>query len=393
MAEELKYCPNCGAEIAATDEFCGKCGFDLKTFRTSHVQSETSSVKPSLATDTTAEQGHPRATVKAKRVAGRKHRKRWPWILFGIVLLLVLCFVGGSWYYSKGNQASRLATEVTSTDDDDIADALVDDNGQKVDDDAVKPLQSLYESDSSARETIKQAVKSMDTSKAPFELVEAGHHFLFTRYVLQAKEYHLTIKTNVKDATITNNGDSVSAKPVSGGYTVDDMLPGRYTMQIAGNVSGSTQSVTKLLPATNIYQQLDNTISVKVKADQDSSDQAPAQQNNNSDQTSDSNDDNSGATDYSYDTSLRNDNTDDDILIGDWRSSAGTWEFNDDGTYEGEDTNDNDLSGNWEVVYHKGNYWNIKFDHDDGKTDVEPYRYENGQLVQCQLKLHWHADD
>ncbi len=233
----------------------------------------------------------------------------------------------------------------------------------------------------------------MDSSQMPFELVKDGHHFLFTRYMLQAKSFRLTVKTNVKDATVTNNGDSVSAKAVSGGYTVDDLFPGRYNLQVAGNVSGSSQSVTKVLPAIDIYKQLDNTVSLKAKAPQTTAAQAPAPQTNNSDQSSDSNDDSSGSTDYSYDISLRNDNTDDDILIGDWRSNAGTWEFNDDGTYEGEDTNDNDLSGTWEVVYHKGNYWNIKYHHDDGQTDVEPYRYQNGQLVQCQMKLHWHADD
>ncbi|GAX07319.1 membrane protein [Secundilactobacillus silagincola] len=388
MAEELKYCPNCGEEVAATDEFCGKCGFNLKAFRTGQIQPEATVVK-SEATSVS----QPRATVKAKRTTGRKPRKRWPWVLGGIVVLLLVCFIGGSWYYSKSNQAERLATEVTSTDDDDIADAVVDDNGQAVDDDAVKPLQALYESNSSARDTIKQAVKTMDSSQMPFELVKDGHHFLFTRYMLQAKSFRLTVKTNVKDATVTNNGDSVSAKAVSGGYTVDDLFPGRYNLQVAGNVSGSSQSVTKVLPAIDIYKQLDNTVSLKAKAPQTTAAQAPAPQTNNSDQSSDSNDDSNGSTDYSYDISLRNDNTDDDILIGDWRSNAGTWEFNDDGTYEGEDTNDNDLSGTWEVVYHKGNYWNIKYHHDDGQTDVEPYRYQNGQLVQCQMKLHWHADD
>ncbi len=205
-----------------------------------------------------------------------------------------------------------MASEVTSTDDDDIADAVVDDNGQEVDDDAVKPLQALYESNSSARDTIKQAVKTMDSSQMPFELVKDGHHFLFTRYMLQAKSFRLTVKTNVKDATVTNNGDSVSAKAVSGGYTVDDLFPGRYNLQVAGNVSGSSQSVTKVLPAIDIYKQLDNTVSLKAKAPQTTAAQAPAPQTNNSDQSSDSNDDSSGSTDYSYDISLRNDNTDDD---------------------------------------------------------------------------------
>ena len=240
MAEELKYCPNCGEEVAATDEFCGKCGFNLKAFRTGQIQPEATAVKSE-----TTSASQPRATAKAKRTMGRKPRKRWPWVLSGIIVLLIVCFIGGSWYYSKSNQAERLATEVTSTDDDDIADAVVDDNGQEVDDDAVKPLQALYESNSSARDTIKQAVKTMDSSQMPFELVKDGHHFLFTRYMLQAKSFRLTVKTNVKDATVTNNGDSISAKAVSGGYTVDDLFPGRYNLQVAGNVSGSSQSVTK----------------------------------------------------------------------------------------------------------------------------------------------------
>lgn len=389
MAEELKYCPNCGAEITATDDFCGKCGFDLKAFRAGQAHSEAATVKP--VKETPIKQTQPKVT--AKRTVGRKKRRRWPWIVGGLIVLLVICFIGGSWYYSKDNQASRLATKVTSTDDDDIAAAVLDDNGQKLDDDAVKPLQALYESDSGARDDIKLAVKTMDSSQSPFEMVKDGHYFLFTRYALRAKAFNLTIKTNVKDATVTGTGDSLPAKPVSGGYTIDNLFPGRYNLQIAGNVSGSGQSVTKLLPSINVYKQLDNTVSVKAKAPQTATAQAPAAQNNSSDQSSDSNDDNDGSTDYSYDTSLRNDNTDDDILIGDWRSSAGTWEFNDDGSYEGEDTKDHDLSGTWEVVYHKDNYWNIKFHHDDGQTDVEPYRYENGQLVQCQLKLHWHADD
>jgi len=397
MPEELKYCPNCGAEVSATDEFCGKCGFDLKAFRAGQAKPAkpaSSGVKPTVTAHTTDRQ--PRM-AKAKRIAGRKPRKRWPWIIGGIVLLLVICFVGGSWYYSKSNQAARLATAVTSTDDDDIAAAVVDDNGQKVDYDAVKPLQSLYEGDANARSAIKQAVKTQNSSQAPFQMVKSGHYLFFDRYVLQTKAFGLTIKTNVKDATVTNNGDSLSTKPISGGYTVASLFPGRYSLQVVGNVSGSSQSVTKVLPSIDIYKQLDNTVSLKAKAPQTAAAQTPAPQNNNSDQSSDSNnnsnDDNGGSTDYSYDKSLRNDNTDDDILIGDWRSSEGTWEFDDDGTYEGEDTNNNDLKGHWEVVYHKGNYWNIKFDHDDGQTDVEPYRYENGQLVQCQLKIHWHVDD
>ncbi|GAX03667.1 membrane protein [Secundilactobacillus pentosiphilus] len=390
MAEELKYCPNCGAEVAATDEFCGKCGFDLKAFRANQTQPKTASVQPTEASENSARLT---AAAKTKRTTGRKHRRRWPWILGGIVFLLVVCFIGGSWYYSKSNQANRLATAVTSTDDDDIAAAVLDDDGQKVDDDAVKPLQNLYESDADARDSIKLAVKTMDSSQAPFEMVKDGHYFLFTRYALRAKDFRLTIKTNVKDATVTGTGDSLSAKPVSGGYTVDNLFPGRYNLQIAGNVSGSSQSVTKLLPSIDVYKQLDNTVSLKAKAPQTTAAPAPVTPNKSSDQSSDSSNDSDGSTDYSYDTSLRNDNTDDDILIGDWRSNVGTWEFSDDGTYEGEDTNDNDLSGNWEVVYHKGNYWNIKYDHDDGKIDVEPYRYEHGQLVQCQLKIHWHADD
>ncbi|MFC6253885.1 zinc-ribbon domain-containing protein [Secundilactobacillus hailunensis] len=77
MPEELKYCPNCGAEVSATDEFCGKCGFDLKTFRAEQAKSAASGAKPTVTAHTTGSQSQPR-TAQEKRVAGRKPRKRWP---------------------------------------------------------------------------------------------------------------------------------------------------------------------------------------------------------------------------------------------------------------------------------------------------------------------------
>lgn len=80
MAEDLKFCPHCGAAVVATDERCPKCHTDLRPFRATAPQPDQQKLNLSALYANPYREGMKR--LKARESTGQPPKKRrwhWPW--------------------------------------------------------------------------------------------------------------------------------------------------------------------------------------------------------------------------------------------------------------------------------------------------------------------------
>ncbi len=117
---EIRFCPDCGAQIIANDRFCGECGFDITSSMkqpvpnqppvtpvagpANTIQNQTASYQ-SPTTQTAPTATPYQAPVKA--AAGNKNA------LIILVAILALVFLGGGafyWWLAKGEDDPRLAS-------------------------------------------------------------------------------------------------------------------------------------------------------------------------------------------------------------------------------------------------------------------------------------------
>ena len=83
MATDLKFCPQCGAKITATDQTCPRCHTDLRPFR-EVKQPQVAPAKPKLNLNTLSANPYREGMKRLKAREGSqptttKHRWNWPW--------------------------------------------------------------------------------------------------------------------------------------------------------------------------------------------------------------------------------------------------------------------------------------------------------------------------
>ncbi|MFC6205968.1 zinc ribbon domain-containing protein [Levilactobacillus tongjiangensis] len=79
MAEELKFCPHCGAAVTVTDDVCPQCQTDLRPYRQSS-ESQPASAKLNLNSlyANPYREGMKRLE-KRDGTSAKKKRWHWPW--------------------------------------------------------------------------------------------------------------------------------------------------------------------------------------------------------------------------------------------------------------------------------------------------------------------------
>ncbi|GAF38952.1 hypothetical protein FC83_GL001597 [Agrilactobacillus composti DSM 18527 = JCM 14202] len=429
---ELKFCPNCGAKIKPEDIFCPECGFDLRPARlakstaptsgeptgqpTSHQQPEPA---PTTAQAAPAKPQAPRATPPKQ--PGKK--RFWLLVSGGIVVaLLLLAFIGGSWYYSKGHQTARLADQVTSSVPDEVAKATVDAQQQPILSQRLAPLVNLYKAKAGTQQAMRALVEG--TSKSDLvKVVQTGHYFVvFPKYQVMLKTATIQVKTNLTNPAFKLNGQDVASKG-SNPYSLEAQLPGSYTLRVDGKNrdSATNKSMTVNLLASSSTN-ADLSVKTKTtKSKKDALDDLLAKTDKESDaekaaaqskadaaaaesqaaasssqaqsrRNADNNSTNHTGFDYPSDPSLRNSNDSTDGLVGAWHSGAQSFQFNGDGTYSSI-SNGQTSNGTYRVVYRDGDILNVQFS-SDGQTSVtEPFAFDDGDLIETHLKIRWTPAD
>ncbi len=138
MVNNLKFCPNCGAELVAEDRFCGDCGFDITSMPTAEPDSQTSAGQTTqnpVETPATVNQQPPAPIRQYPTLeTGQDSVQRFPSVpseklgrkgsgnqgaLLIMVLLLAVLFLGGGalyWWLDRGKEPEAETFAPSSSD-------------------------------------------------------------------------------------------------------------------------------------------------------------------------------------------------------------------------------------------------------------------------------------
>ncbi len=133
----LKFCPDCGAELLANDRFCGNCGFDIQSWAPPISSPQTTEDKPVYTATPAAAQhvapgfqpgGGQQMTAGNSENLGHKSRGNKSALFIILSLLAVLFLAGGGlyWWLSQGNDPEN-GTSIPSSQSDGISNT----DGQK----------------------------------------------------------------------------------------------------------------------------------------------------------------------------------------------------------------------------------------------------------------------
>lgn len=238
------FCPNCGAKVTASDEFCGSCGFNLAQYNADpeHATTTTSTTTFDQATTTTRQAAH-QGSTKAKPAAPRTGKKlpKWAWWLIGfIAVLLIGGILFGRNYYSRSAQLDRAVTAL-KTDQSGVAKYFTSsDPNLKLSDKKMKPLVKYFKKNPQALATFKRQLNTGQTSDQRFTYQLNGKAWLFfDKYQISIRPVYATAKTNRVGAKITVDGTTVAtSKSTSYSKQLGPLVPGLYTIASSGTVSG-----------------------------------------------------------------------------------------------------------------------------------------------------------
>ncbi|WP_416353225.1 zinc-ribbon domain-containing protein [Agrilactobacillus fermenti] len=272
MAEDLKFCPNCGAQIKDDDEFCPNCGFDLKQARREPVEAskkveagstgkqgdgaQPQASEPEPATDVapkTAPKGSferpaPDKAMDTVSKPNKPHR-RWPWLLVCVLLLIgVAGYFTGKSVYAKDKQVAVLINQLNSSNSQNVTRALTSkDENLHLNKQTVQPFMTFLKQDKSYISRLKtDLIGSGHSADDDFKLTEVGRYFLiFPKYKIQVQALYPTLKTNHK-ADVTLNTELL--KPTTGHtYKVGPLMLGSYQVQAKAKLANKVVVAHKQL--------------------------------------------------------------------------------------------------------------------------------------------------
>ncbi|BDZ30502.1 zinc ribbon domain-containing protein [Lactiplantibacillus brownii] len=230
-----KFCPNCGQPVAAKDDFCGHCGFDLKAFwhKSKAGLNEEMPAKPAKS------QPKQPVTTHIRRTRTKSPMPVWFWGIVGMIGVLVIgSYLYGQHYYQPANQLDRdmaalktgkgLAKQVTSTDP-----------SLKITTDSVKPMVAYFKHDAKALASLASDLKTnAGVNQYGIQFVRTGKAWLFfDKYQLQVPSIYANLTTNHENVSLAVNGKQV-AKSTSARYIkkIGPYVPGNYTLTAKGKV-------------------------------------------------------------------------------------------------------------------------------------------------------------
>ena len=337
MSTDNLHCPRCGKSVSPSDRFCPFCGQDLRRNRRG------------------------RGIIK---------------IVIGLAIIAVVgLVVYGNIRYSKSAQVDRIEQAVRSSNDEQLEDVLVNQQGREIDDEYLDAFIALINTQGGNREEI---IKQIENGDGPaVRLVKQGRKALFfPGYKLELKNRKVTV-TGATDQTHYYLDDDL----VTTGQQL--ALPaGSYQLRIGNNGAVNND---------------DTRYRVIVLAKGMSLLALPAAQKQNAAATESSH----SATNmtagaliarYKPDAAARNNATDFTAITGDWDAGEDNLELKTSGRYELDREGQPDEEGTFKLVYHKGSVYNLELRPRMGKSYVNSFILVDGHLVNVQDKQMWLRD-
>jgi len=271
------FCPNCGAKVTASDEFCGNCGFNLAQFAAANAD-QSESIAPESATSASSKQvttdSQPTATQpvtvqpmasahRRQSAGGNQHGSAmptWAWVLIGVVVVVLIGgYVFGHSYYSRASQLDRTITALKTDKSGLVTNFTSSDPNLKLSDKKIKPLVRYFKKNPQALATFKRQLNNGQTVDGAFTYQLTGKHWLvFDKYQVKVKPVYPTATTNRNGAKISVDGKTV-ATSTSTSYRkqLGPLVPGTYTIASSGTVSGKSMTNSGTYHLTKSSQAID----------------------------------------------------------------------------------------------------------------------------------------
>ncbi|WP_318766796.1 zinc ribbon domain-containing protein [Lactiplantibacillus carotarum] len=235
--DDTMFCPNCGAKVSKADEFCGNCGFNLKTASTQSAA--TSQSTPTRETVHQTRTEHPQSAPTPAKPS--RPTPKWVWITVAVVA--VLCIGGylfGQNYYSRSAQLNRAVTAVKSGSKGVSSYFSTSDPNLKLSDAKIEPLTHYFKSKPAALASFKRQLNNGQTADERFTYQLSGKAWLFfDKYTIHVKPVYPTATTNRDGAKITVDNKTVAtSNSTSYSKQLGPLVPGDYRIASTGTVNG-----------------------------------------------------------------------------------------------------------------------------------------------------------
>lgn len=296
--------------------------------------------------------------------------------LFIVIILIVVAYFGGSQYYSKPHQVDALANSLSSGDTSKMAAASVDENQKPLNSKDLEPLSALFVQSSSYKKQVKRIVQNNngdakadstdDSDSTNFKVVKVGSFLgIYPKYRVEIKKQAIKISTNAKNPAFKVNGTAASAANNGDSYTINDQLPGVYTIEVNGAGKKATKKVTVPLTGDPEFKTINVKKDKKQPAKDTSDDSDRVSRDTDTDDDDDDDYDTDDSSDDYSDSSDSVDNVSKSDLYGDWTDDNGNnFHFGSDGSYSG----DGLPSGTWKVTSRSGSSISVNFNADGNQS-------------------------
>lgn len=270
------FCPNCGHKITEPIQFCPNCGYKVidivkKLQRQNDSVVSKSKEKPQVQESKQAkvDDNHQlneqvkETKVKKSKVKPTNHHgfreklnglrdnlviHKWGWLL-GILIALVLLFVGLNNYYQPRNQIARAYTVLNNPNKNGAHYITTNDSQAKINRESVKPVQKEFHDQVEAGYIdkhifVKNRLKELNTNGSEFK--KTGNVWLFfPKYKYEVNTISIPVKTNLPNLKIYQNGKYVGTSH-SHNYekNFNHLLDGVYKFTAKGAVHGQKVSAS-----------------------------------------------------------------------------------------------------------------------------------------------------
>lgn len=236
----MKFCRNCGKELAEGIKFCKHCGQDTaKTKDTKEVSKE----EKSAHTNHEQQESPQPQQVKKEPVKLSKKSKLIMSVVGALIVLLFIGYKVGESITSYEKIVDNFEEAMIDKDAKKVAKMLVaDTKNMKVDKDTVTGFIEYYNDNPSEMNSLFSHLKEQgmaykhnpDYDDADLyytvNLVKDGKTFVFDKYQIKVSPVYFNVSTNYKDSEITLNGDVIgTADRDEYSKEFGPYLPGTYT--------------------------------------------------------------------------------------------------------------------------------------------------------------------
>lgn len=260
------FCPNCGHKITEPIQFCPNCGYKVSDIVKSLQQQDDSVFSKTKEKPQVQESKQVKKTkTKKAKVKPTNHHgfrekldglkdnlvtHKWSWLL-GLLIVLVLLFVGLNNYYQPRNQIARAYTVLNNPNKNGAHYITTNDSQAKINRESVKPVQKEFHDQVEAgfinkHAFVKNRLKELNTNGSEFK--KTGNVWLFfPKYKYEVNTTSIPVKTNLPNLKIYQNGKYVAT---SHGHNYkknfNHLLDGVYKFTAKGTVHGQKVNASDL---------------------------------------------------------------------------------------------------------------------------------------------------